>query len=186
MTAHSPHTRALPGDVLPANQTLARMLRINHAGEYGAKRIYAGQIAVLKNHPLRSELEHMAEQEQVHLDAFNKLLPEHGVRPTALLPIWHVAGFALGAGTALMGARAAMACTVAVETVITDHYNEQLAQPDLIGPELQTTITQFRDEEMEHHDIGLGHDAEQAPFYAVLSGAIKAGCKAAIWIAGRF
>lgn len=183
MSSATPHTRALPGDV--PRDSLARMLRVNHAGEYGAKRIYAGQIAVLGHTPIGPELRHMAAQEQVHLDAFNRLLPEHGVRPTALLPLWHLAGFALGATTALMGERAAMACTVAVESVITEHYNAQIAQPEQVGPELQHLLTQFRDEEMEHHDTGLAHGAEDAPFYTALSGLIRHGCKAAIWLAAR-
>lgn len=185
MNAGSPHTRPLPGDAALTRPSLAAMLRVNHAGEYGAKRIYAGQIAVLRDHPLRPELEHMAAQEQVHLDAFNRLLPEHRVRPTALLPLWHVAGFALGAGTALLGPKAAMACTVAVESVITEHYDRQIAQPDIVGPELQQTLQQFRDEEMEHHDTGLAHAAEEAPLYPLLSGAIKTACRAAIWISAR-
>jgi ubiquinone biosynthesis monooxygenase Coq7 len=183
--ASSPHTRALPGDAAPKKETLARMLRINHAGEYGAKRIYAGQIAVLNNHAVTPELKVMAAQEQVHLDTFNRLLPEHGVRPTALLPFWHLAGFALGAATAMMGERAAMACTVAVESVITEHYNTQVAQPDVTGLSLQTTLQRFRDEEMQHHDIGLAHEAEKAPFYQALTAAIRGGCRAAIWLSAR-
>ncbi len=186
MGSESLHSRALPGDVGLAAPSLARMLRVNHAGEYGAKRIYAGQIAVLKGQPVAAELEHMAAQEQVHLDSFNRILPERGVRPSALLPLWHVAGYALGAITALMGERAAMACTVAIESVITEHYDSQLAQPEVTGPALGATIQQFRDEEMEHHDIGLQHDAEGAPFYYLLTGMVKTGCKAAIWLAGRF
>ncbi len=161
------------------------MLRVNHAGEYGATRIYAGQLAVLKHHALAPELRHMAAQEQAHLAAFNTLLPAHRVRPSLLQPIWHIAGFALGAGTALMGARAAMACTTAVETVITEHYDAQLAQPDIIADELRTQIKTFRDEEMEHHDTALQHDAEKAPGYTLLSGVIQAGCRAAIWLAAR-
>ena len=161
------------------------MLRVNHAGEYGAKRIYAGQIAVLGDHPLAAELRHMEAQEQVHLDTFRRILPEQRVRPTALLPFWHVAGYALGAATALMGERAAMACTVAVESVITEHYDSQIAQPDITGPELQKTLQQFRDEEMEHHDTGLAHDAEGAPFYQALTAIIRTGCRAAIWASAR-
>lgn len=186
MANASPHTRPLPGDRQHAKRPLDAMLRINHAGEYGAKRIYSGQIAVLRNHPLRPELEHMKAQEQVHLDTFCKLLPEQRVRPTVLLPFWHVAGYALGAGSALLGVRAAMACTVAVESVITRHYDEQIAQPEVVGPELQKTLQQFRDEEMEHHDLGLTHDAEQAPFYQLLTGSIRAMCKAAIRLSARF
>lgn len=181
--ADSPHTRALPGEF--KSGVLPRMLRIDHAGEYGAKRIYAGQIAVLKHAPCAAELRHMAAQEEVHLAAFNRLLPEHGVRPTALLPLWHLMGFALGAGTALLGERAAMACTVAVESVITEHYDRQLAQPEITGTGLASTIRRFRDEEMEHHAIGLAHDAEQAPFYGALTGLIRTGCKAAIWLSER-
>lgn len=181
----SPHTRRLPGDPFPSQTPLARMLRINHAGEYGAKRIYAGQIAMLRDHAIAAELNHMEAQEQVHLDTFNRLLPEHRVRPTALLPLWHLAGYALGAATAIMGERAAMACTVAVESVITEHYDSQIRQPDVTGRALQQTLQQFRDEEMEHHDTGLAHDAEGAPFYQVLTGFIRSGCRAAIWLSAR-
>lgn len=184
MSSASPHTRRLPGDPPATQATLARMLRVNHAGEYGAKRIYAGQIAVLKDHALREELEHMAAQEQVHLSTFERVLPEQRVRPTALLPLWHVAGWALGAGTAMLGPKAAMACTVAVESVITGHYDEQLYSTTL-PPELRPTIKQFRDEEMEHHDTGLAHDAEATPGYQILTEIIRRGCRAAIWLSAR-
>ncbi len=171
----------LPGD---ERTTLGRMLRVDHAGEYGAQRIYQGQLAVLRGHALAPQIEHMAEQEQVHLKRFSELLVEHRARPSALLPFWHVAGYALGAATALMGPKAAMACTVAVETVIADHYQAQL---DTLPEDsaIKPTIAQFRDEEMEHHDIGLAHDAEDAPMYPLLSAVIKRGCKAAIWVAER-
>ena len=165
--------------------TAAAALRVNHAGEYGAQRIYAGQLAVLKNHPCADELKQMAAQEEAHLAAFNQLLPEHGVRPTALLPLWHVGGWLLGAVTATMGARTAMACTVAVETVITDHYNTQL-DSNLLGESLRPTIAAFRDEEMEHHAIGLAHEAEGAAFYAPLTATIRTICRGAIWLSARF
>merc|ERR1712107_455499 len=119
---------------------------------------------------------------------FNKLLPEKRARPTALLPFWNVAGFALGAGTALLGKEGAMACTVAVEASITEHYNDQireLTSLDSEHKELIATISKFRDEEQEHHDIGLENDAELAPAYQLLSGGIKVGCKAAIWLSER-
>ena len=175
--------RALPGDFAVRNATAAA-LRVNHAGEYGAKRIYAGQLAVLKNHAVADELKHMAAQEEVHLATFNQLLPVMRVRPTLLMPLWHVGGWVLGAGTALLGAKAAMACTVAVETVITEHYNDQL-QSGALDSTLVSTIEKFRDEEMEHHDIGIAHDAESTPLYAPLTGAIKGICKAAIWLSAR-
>ena len=168
---------------------LDRMLRVDHAGEYGADRIYAGQLAVLGKTPVGETIQHMWEQEKVHLATFNRLLPEHRVRPTLLLPLWNVAGFALGAGTALLGKEAAMACTVAVEASITDHYNQQIraltSSHAEEHKELIETITKFRDEEQQHHDIGLEHDAELAPAYQALAGAITVGCKAAIWLSER-
>jgi ubiquinone biosynthesis monooxygenase Coq7 len=179
MTAN---TRKLPGDF--SSHRKAAALRVDHAGEYGATRIYAGQLAVLKRHAVADELQHMAQQEAAHLAAFNHLLPAHGVRPSALLGLWHVAGFALGAGTALLGPRAAMACTVAVETAITEHYNHQLADPE-IDAALKPTLQQFRDEEMEHHDRALAHDAAETPFYPALSTLIAFGCKAAIFLTSK-
>jgi ubiquinone biosynthesis monooxygenase Coq7 len=175
----------LPGDAHGAAR-MQEMLRVNHAGEYGAQRIYAGQMAVLKQHPCYPELQHMAEQEQAHLEAFNQLLNERRVRPTALLPFWHVAGYALGAGTALLGPKAAMACTVAVESVISEHYGSQLqeiSQED--EPELHQTIATFKAEEEAHHDTGIAYGAEDAPAYGMLSTVIRAGCRAAIKIAEK-
>lgn len=176
-------TRILPGD---STHTLHSMLRVDHAGEYGARRIYAGQLAILKDQPCADEIRHMAEQEDVHLDAFNKLLPQHGVRPSMLQPFWHVAGYALGAATAMMGPRAAMACTVAVEEVIAEHYDRQIAALPDEKAELKAMLQKFRDEEQEHHDTGIAHGAEDTPGYAFLSGAIRAGCKLAIKIAEKY
>lgn len=173
-----------PGD-LPPRALLARMLRVDHAGEYGAARIYAGQLAVLGHTDKGPILQHMKDQEQVHLDTFSSLVVERGVRPTALLPFWHVAGFALGAGTALLGSRAAMACTVAVEEVIDEHYAEQAAALGEDERPLRDTIEQFRREEIEHRDIGLAHEAEKAPGYRILTTLIKAGCKVAIRLSER-
>lgn len=183
MTHSSSNARRLPGD-LPRRRDQAAALRVDHAGEYGATRIYAGQIAVLKNHESAAEIKHMAEQEAVHLAEFNRILPEHGVRPTALLPLWHVGGWLMGAVSAAMGPRAAMACTVAVEEVITGHYNDQLNN-SAIDARLRPTITKFRDEEMEHHAIGLANDAEKAAAYAPLTQVIKLICHTAIWISSR-
>lgn len=176
--------RPLPGDPSPA-QAVARIIRVDHAGEYGAKRIYEGQLAVLGEGPKGDVIRHMAAQEQAHLDAFTKLVGERGVRPSALHPIWHVAGFALGAATALMGERAAMACTVAVEEVIDEHYARQLEVLAGTEPALEAQIAQFRAEEVEHRDTGLAHEAEQAPAYRLLSAAIKAGSRLAIKVAER-
>jgi 3-demethoxyubiquinol 3-hydroxylase len=159
---------------------VARTIRVDHAGEYGAKRIYEGQIAVLRGTRYEGLLRHMQAQEQVHLDTFSRLVAERRVRPTALLPLWHVAGYALGAATAMLGHRAAMACTVAVEEAIDEHYQAQEAALGEDEAKLRAHIATFRAEELEHREIGLAHEAEQAPAYRLLSAAIKAGCKLAI------
>ena len=176
----------LPGDPTRA-QMIERMIRVDQAGEYGAVRIYEGQLSVLGESASAPVIEHMAEQERRHLDAFNKLIPERRVRPTALLPFWHVAGFALGAGTALLGEKAAMACTVAVEEVIDEHYAGQVQKLDAEGTEkkLRDTLEEFRLEEVEHKQTSLDHGARDAPGYEVLTGLIKAGSRLAIWLSTR-
>jgi ubiquinone biosynthesis monooxygenase Coq7 len=157
-----------------------RFIRVDHAGEYGAARIYAGQLAVLRHGPHAAQVEHMQAQEQLHLDAFSEMIVRRRVRPTALLPFWHIAGFALGAVTAALGPEAAMACTVAVEETIDEHYTTQRAALGDDETELSTTVEKFRQEELEHRDIGLAFGAERAPGYRLLTGLIRAGCKAAI------
>jgi len=174
----------LPGDPTP-RQVVERVIRVDHAGEYGAKRIYQGQLAVLRGTRWEPLLRHMQAQEQAHLDTFSRLVAERRVRPTALLPLWHVAGFVLGAGTALLGRRAAMACTVAVEEAIDEHYAAQEAALGQDEAPLREHINRFRAEELEHRDIGLEHEAERAPAYRLLSTVIKAGCRAAIRVSER-
>ncbi len=174
----------LPGDSRAGRQ-VDSMLRVDLAGEFGAKRIYEGQLAVLGKGAKGDILRHMAEQEERHLKTFQTLVAERRVRPTVLHPIWHVAGYALGVGTALLGEKAAMACTVAVEEVIDAHYREQ---QDHLGEDeaaLKATIEEFRLEELEHRDIGLENGAEQAPAYPLLSGAIKRASRLAIWLSER-
>ena len=165
---------------------LDEIIRVDHAGEYGATRIYDGQIAVFgKDSKIGKTIQHMADQEQEHIEKFNELLIEKRVRPTALLPVWNIAGFALGAGTALMGEKAAMACTVAVEKVIGEYYREQQNLLEDDEKELKKTIAKFEKDELEHHDIGLEHDAENAPGYKVMTKVIEIGCKAAIAISKK-
>lgn len=173
-----------PGD--PDKDALVEsMIRVNQAGEYGAMRIYAGQLAVLRQGAAAEKIKEMAAQEKEHLDAFNKLAAERRVRPTALEPLWHLAGFALGAATALMGERAAMACTVAVEEVIDEHYAEQAAKLGKDEAPLRETIEKFRADELEHRDVALAHHAREAPGYELLSATIKAGSRLAIWLSTR-
>ncbi|KAL1462369.1 hypothetical protein WDU94_014209 [Cyamophila willieti] len=168
------------------SRQLDEIIRVDHAGELGADRIYAGQMAVLGNSSIGPKIQEMWDQEKAHKAKFEELIRKYRVRPTALLPFWNVAGFMVGAGSAMLGPKAAMACTVAVESVIVDHYNEQLralmADP-AANKELMDVIHKFRDEEQEHHDTGLEHGAEQAPFYKLMSDVIKVGCKVAIGVA---
>ena len=186
----SPRVSTQPGRA--RKSAIEEMLRVDHAGEYGAVRIYAGQLAVLRNIPgnedLVAKLEHMAKDEEVHLARFNELVNERGVRPTAFAPVWHVAGFALGAATALLGEKAAHACTAAVEEVIDEHYKSQVQRLDQMGEEekpLRDTIEKFRLEEVEHRDEAIASGAEQAPAYPLLSGAIKAACRLAIRVSEK-
>jgi len=164
-----------------------QMVRVDHAGEFGAVRIYQGQLAVLGKSKSAPVIRQMLAQEKQHLARFNDLIADRRVRPTALLPLWHLAGFALGAGSALLGEKAAMACTVAVEEVIDEHYATQIADLDdePVEKELRQTFVEFRDEELAHRDTGLQHGARQAPAHDLLSGAIKTGSRLAIWLSSR-
>ena len=168
------------------HKTLQQIIRVDHAGEYGATRIYEGQIAVFgKNTKIGKTIQHMADQEQEHIEKFQELIVKERVRPTALLPLWSIAGYALGAGTALMGEKAAMACTVAVEKVIGEHYQEQITLLQQDQKELKSTIKKFAADELEHHDIGIAHDAESATGYKALTKIIEIGCKAAIAVSKK-
>jgi ubiquinone biosynthesis monooxygenase Coq7 len=172
-----------PGDRRPDRES---MLRVDQAGEYGATRIYAGQLAVLRsNCPEAKLVARMAAQEQRHLARFNQLMAERRGRPTALQPLWNVAGFALGAATALMSEKAALACTDAVETEIDKHYGKQLDQLGEDDPELARDIREFRAEELEHRDTARQHGASQAVGYPLLTAAIRAGCRVAIGLSKR-
>lgn len=174
----------LPGD-LDRAELLDRVLRVDHAGEYGAVRIYEGQLAILGRGRAAPVIREMAAKEREHLATFAELLPTRRARPSALLPLWHVAGFALGAGTALLGARAAMACTVAVEEVIDKHYARQVAALGDEERELRETCERYRREEVEHGETALAQGARDAPAYRVLTGLVKSGSRAAIWLSER-
>ena len=175
----------LPGDPEPASD-LARMIRVDHAGEYGAVRIYTGQLDALKESPKRDIIRHMADQEIRHRERFEEILPNRQVRPSILVPFWHVAGYLLGYCSAKFGERAAMACTVGVEEVIDEHYANQAKR---LGPEdadLIDTIEEFRIEELEHRDTALEHDAEGAPAYPLLTSSVRTASRLAIWLTERF
>jgi ubiquinone biosynthesis monooxygenase Coq7 len=184
MTEAARQRTHLPGDLTEAER-IDRILRVDLAGEYGARRIYEGQLAVLGARADAAPIRAMHEQEKRHLETFERLLVERRARPSALTPLWHVAGFALGAATAMLGREAAMACTVAVEEVIDEHYARQAAALGATEPALRETIEEFRQDERHHRDTGLAEGAAQAPGYPLLTGAIRAGSRLAIWLAER-
>jgi ubiquinone biosynthesis monooxygenase Coq7 len=173
---------------MTAESASDRMIRVDQAGEYGATRIYAGQLAVMgeRTH-LSTEIRAMLSQEAEHLCRFDALVARRGTRPTALQPLWSVAGYALGAATALIGPEAAMACTAAVEEEIDRHYSQQLDELEKDGsdPELAGMVAEFREDERAHRDAALAAGAERAPAYPLLSGAIRLGCRVAIGLAQR-
>jgi 3-demethoxyubiquinol 3-hydroxylase len=189
---HGTETRRIP---LPrpgrgaGRARLAEILRVDHAGEYGAVKIYEAQRAVFANAPgkadLAADMAEMKAGEQVHKARFDALLTEHRVRPTALLPLWSLAATGLGTVTALMGEKAAHACTEAVESVIEEHYADQIAELKDRDPALAAELTQFREEELAHHDHAIEHGSREAPAYRLLTAVIKAGCKVAIKVSER-
>lgn len=169
---------------------IEQMIRVDHAGEYGAVAIYRGQRAVFGDLPhkrrIADQLREMEEEEQAHLDAFDGLLRSHNTRPTALAPVWNIAGQALGIGTALLGDKAAHACTEAVETVIEQHYADQVTELRAMGEdELANLFDKFREEEVAHRDLAVDEGARDATAYPLLSAFIKSGCKVVIKIAER-
>ena len=165
------------------------ILRVDHAGEYAAVLIYRAQKAVFEGRKGRDGIAHdlseMQDQEAVHLARFERLLNERRVRPTVMTPLWRIAASALGAGTALMGEKAAHACTEAVESVIEKHYADQIAEIGDRDPALAAELKQFRDEELAHHDHAIEHGSREAPAYRLLSGVIKAGCRVAIKVSEK-
>ena len=172
--------------VLTDQSILEEIIRVDHAGEFGATRIYDGQIAIFgTKSKIGKTIKHMADQEQEHIETFEKLILNHRVRPTALLPVWNVAGYFLGVATAMMGEKAAMACTVAVEKVIGEHYHKQLSLLKEDHKKLKATIKKFAQDELEHHDIGIAHDAEKTPGYTILTKFIEMGCKTAIAVSKK-
>ena len=172
-----------PGDERP---DIGSMIRVDQAGEYGAVRIYCGQLAVLgARHPAARIVARMKAEEEKHLKSFDDMMVERGLRPTLLQPFWHVAGYALGAATALLGPSAAMACTAAVETEIDRHYGEQRRALGADEPDLGATIADFQAEELEHRDTAIAAGAEDTFGYPLLSGLIRAGCRVAIALSKR-
>ena len=166
-------------------QDIERYIRVDHAGERAAQQIYRGQLVVLDKHPMGEEIRHMMAQEVEHLETFDSLINERRVRPSLLDPLWGAAGFALGVVTAAMGPKAAMACTIAVEEVIGEHYQKQAENLGEDETELKTKIERFRDEELEHRDIAVDYKGREARHYKLLHDVIQTGCRTAIKIAEK-
>ena len=164
---------------------LERYIRVDHAGERAAQQIYRGQLVVLGQHEMGDEIRHMMEQEVEHLETFDTLINERKVRPSFLDPVWGAAGFALGLVTAAMGPKAAMACTIAVEEVIGEHYQKQAENLGSDEASLKKTIERFRDEELEHRDIAVDYKGREARHYKMLHDVIQKGCRTAIKIAEK-
>jgi len=183
---HPPLARPGP---LAAAARLAEILRVDHAGELGAVHIYRGQRAVLNRAPGKDRaaflLQEMEGHEAEHLAALDRALVARRVRPSLLTPLWRTAGFALGAATALIGEKAAHACTEAVETVIEEHYAGQIAELADREPDLAAELSRFRDDELAHRDRAVEEGAREAPAYPLLSALIRAGCRAAIKVSER-
>lgn len=171
---------------IETSPALQSLLRVNHAGEWAAVKIYEGQLRVLKDSPSASILRHMLDQESKHYKKFDTALYQHNIHPTLLQPFWERAAYGLGVVSALLGTKAAMACTVAVEEVIEDHYTHQLNHlPSDTPPQIQNLITECYQEEVAHKEIGNNHHAQDMKGYKAFTGAIKAGCRLAIWLSKR-
>ena len=168
-----------------SKEDIDSILRVDHAGETAAAKIYDGQLAILKHTSVGPTIQHMKDQEQEHLDTFNKLLVENDTRPTALLPLWNVMGFGLGVASAIMGKKAAMACTIAVEEVIGEHYAKQADALDEDRAELKKTLIRFRDEELDHLETGVKHDGKEANGYELMKVIVQLGCRTAIKISEK-
>lgn len=174
----------LPGDKTK-DQYLDEVIRVNHAGEYGAKRIYQGQMFILKKTQYNEKLKHMADQESVHLEYFEQEMKARKIRPSLLLPFWHCAGFLLGASTAILGIKSAMTCTEAVEEVIDKHYQEQINDLPESENKLKETIIKFRQEEIEHKEIASAFNNNSGKLHHFLNRIISTGCKISIELAKK-
>lgn len=188
MTKHAEMLAKLPG-LKTQERIKDEMLRVDHAGEYGAVQIYRGQMAALKNASSQkesyTEIKHMAAQESVHLNHFNQLLPKRNIRPSAISPLWRIGGFMMGAMTALTSKENAMACTESVETVIGEHYNEQISYFEEKGDDEIETLKKFRDEELEHLEYAVQDGAKEAKAYHTSDNLITTICKSVIRIAEK-
>ena len=168
---------------------IEEFIRVDHAGERGAIKIYEGQLLALntfvKDENLKKTIEKMKNHEKEHLDFFNKEIKRRKIKPTKLLPIWDLLGIGLGFSSAMMGKKAAMLCTASVEEVIDKHYQNQLDQLHSDEKNLKKKIKKFRDDELHHKDIAYKEGASKKGFYSIFDKIIKTGSKVAINISEK-
>ncbi len=164
-------------------------IRVDHAGERGAIKIYEGQLLALntfvKDENLKKTIEKMKNHEKEHLDFFNKEIKKRNIKPTKLLPLWDLLGVGLGFGSAIIGKKATMLCTASVEEVIDEHYQNQINELDSDEKVLKEKIKKFRDDELHHKDIAYKQGASKKGLYAILDKIIKTGSKVAINISEK-
>ncbi len=170
-------------------KTLEEIIRVDHAGERGAIKIYEGQLLALKtikqDEVLKDKIEEMKEHEREHLEYFEKEIQKRKISPTRLLPLWDVLGITLGFGTALLGKKAAMLCTASVEEVIEDHYKNQIKKLGDDEKELKSKIEKFKSDEIEHKNIAYETGATNKGIYSMLDKVIKTGSRIAITISEK-
>ena len=168
---------------------LEEIIRVDHAGERGAIKIYEGQLLALKtlkqDEILKDKIEKMKDHEKEHLEYFEKEIQKRNIKPTYLLPLWDLMGVTLGFGTALLGKKATMLCTASVEEVIEDHYSNQLKKLGKDESELKTNIEKFRGDEIEHKNIAYETGASNKGLYSIMDKVIKTGSRIAITISEK-
>ena len=169
---------------------IEEFIRVDHAGERGAIKIYEGQLlalnTIVKNSNLKDTIEHMKEHEIEHCEYFEKEIRKRNIKPTRFLKLWDLLGLGLGFGTTILGKEAAMLCTASVEEVIQDHYANQINQLQDDERELKEKIVKFREDEINHKDIAYNEGASKKGLYKILDGVIKAGSKIAIKISEKY
>ena len=170
-------------------KTLEEIIRVDHAGERGAIKIYEGQLLALKtikqDNNLKDKIEEMKEQEKEHLEYFEKEIQKRKIKPTYLLPLWDVMGVALGFGTAILGKKAAMLCTASVEEVIEDHYQNQLKKLGNDEMDLKAKIEKFKEDEVGHKNIAYEAGATNKGLYSIMNKVIQTGSRIAITISEK-
>ena len=165
-------------------------IRVDHAGERGAIKIYEGQLlalnTIVKNSELKDMIEHMKEHEVEHCEFFENEIKKRKIKPTRFLKLWDLLGLGLGFSTTVLGKKAAMLCTASVEEVIQDHYANQISQLEEDEKELKNKIVKFREDEIDHKDIAYNEGASKEGLYKILDGVIKTGSRIAIKISEKY